>query len=256
MSREEQIARTFVELADTFVDDFDIIDFLHQLTVRCKEILTVTDAAVLLAWPGSRLHSPAPCDPGPALATLLETALGQGPALEAYRTAAPVTHGDLAHAPADWRDFTAHARRAGYTTAHALPLRLRQETLGSLLLLGTTAEPLPLADLALAQAFADAATIGLVHSRTLQNTRTVNQQLHTALQSRIVIEQAKGILAARRQISLTHAFDTMRRHARHHRLLLTTVARSIIDTGQLPDPPHPPQGCAGSTARNNGRLAE
>ncbi|MFI8997499.1 ANTAR domain-containing response regulator [Streptomyces sp. NPDC053542] len=256
MSREEQIARTFVELADTFVDDFDIIDFLHQLTVRCKEILTVTDAAVVLAWPGSRLHSPAPCDPSPALATLLDAALHQGPALEAYRTATPVTHSNLAHASADWRDFTAHARRAGYTTAHALPMRLRQETLGSLLLLGTTAEPLPPADLVLAQAFADAATIGLLHSRTLQNTQTVNQQLHTALQSRIVIEQAKGILAARRQVSLTQAFDTMRRHARHHRLLLTTVARSIIDTGQLPDPPRPSQGSNGSIARDEDTLRD
>ncbi|WP_223731821.1 ANTAR domain-containing protein [Streptomyces purpurogeneiscleroticus] len=256
MSREEEIARTFVELADTFVDDFDVIDFLHQLTVRCKEILTVADAAVLLAWPGSRLHSPAPCDPSPALATLLETAVRQGPALEAYRSASAVTHGNLAHAPDGWRDFTTHARQGGYTTAHALPLRLRRETLGSLLLLGTTAEPLPLADLALAQAFADAATIGLLHSRTLQNTQTVNQQLHTALQSRIVIEQAKGILAARLQISLAHAFDTMRRHARHHRLLLTTVARSIIDTGQLPDPPSPPQEGTSSALRDEGTLTE
>ncbi|WP_051871294.1 ANTAR domain-containing protein [Streptomyces sclerotialus] len=242
MSREEQIAQTFVELADTFVDDFDVIDFLHQLTVRCKGILTITDAAVLLAWPGRRLYSPAPCDPSPALNRLLDVALEQGPALQAYRTATAAPHGNLARAPDHWQDFITHARDAGYGTAHALPLRLRQDTLGSLLLLGTTAEPLPPADLVLAQAFADAAAIGLLHSRALRHAETVNEQLHTALHSRIVIEQAKGILAAQRRTTLNHAFDTMRRHARHHRILLTTVAHSIIDTGRLPDPSSSPRG--------------
>ncbi|WP_050512374.1 ANTAR domain-containing protein [Streptomyces rimosus] len=241
MSREQKIAETFVELADTLIADFDIIDFLQQLTARCRDILAVTDAAVLLAYPGPHLYSPAPCDPSPVLTKVLDLALREGPALDAYRTSTAIAPGNLARAPATWPGFTAEARDAGYTYASAVPLRLRQQTLGSLLLLRATDSPLPLDDLALAQAFADAATIGLIHSGTLQHTDTVNGQLHTAVHSRITIEQAKGALAAQRNISLVSAFDTMRRHARRHRLLLTTVAEHIAATGDLPRPPAAPQ---------------
>ncbi|MEU6965673.1 GAF and ANTAR domain-containing protein [Streptomyces chrestomyceticus] len=233
MGREAQITQTFVELADTFVKDFDVVDFLHQLTVRCREILAVTDAAVLLAHPGERLHSPAPCDPSPAFQDLLATALAQGPALDAYRTSTAQRPTRQAPARARWPAFTAQARAAGYHYTCALPMRLRDETLGSLLLLRTDARPLPAADLALAQAFADAATLGLLHAHTHERQETVNQQLHTALHSRIVIEQAKGILAARHHTSLNHAFNAIRHHARNHGQLLTTVAHDVINHGLL-----------------------
>ncbi|MEU6674040.1 ANTAR domain-containing protein [Streptomyces sp. NPDC046925] len=236
MSRERKIAETFVELADTLVADFDVIDFLQQLTVRCCDIFAITDAAVLLAYPGAHLYSPAPCDPSPALSKVLDLALREGPGLDAYRTASTIAPGNLAQAPQAWLDFTDLARETGYTYASAVPLRLRQETIGSLLLLRATDSPLPADDLALAQAFADAATIGLLHARSVQRTETLNEQLHTALHSRITIEQAKGFLAAYRDISLDDAFKVMRRHARHHRLLLTVVAHHIINTGDLPAP--------------------
>ncbi|MEU7162436.1 ANTAR domain-containing protein [Streptomyces chrestomyceticus] len=234
MSREAQITQTFVELADTFIKDFDVVDFLHQLTVRCRQVLAITDAAVLLAYPGERLHSPAPCDPSPALQQVLATALAQGPALDAYHTSTAQAPTRQADARTRWPDFTTHARDAGYRYTCAVPMRLREDTLGSLLLLRTAARPLPAADLALAQAFADAATIGLLHAHTLHHHESVNERLHTALHSRIVIEQAKGILAARRNISLNHAFNAIRRHARTHQMLLTTVARNVIDHGLAP----------------------
>ncbi|MER6694415.1 ANTAR domain-containing protein [Streptomyces minutiscleroticus] len=242
MSREEKIARTFVELADTLVDDFDVIDFLQQLTVRCCEIFTVADTAVLLAYPRSQLHSPAPCDPSPALAAVLDEAVRAGPALDAYRTGTTIAGEDLTRAPAGWDDFTQQAQEAGYTHACAVPLRLRRQTLGSLLLLSTTPDPLPADDLTMARAFADAATIGLLHARTLphtDHTDAVNEQLHTVLHSRITIEQAKGFLAAEHHIPLDAAFTSLHRHARHHRMLLTTVAHHVV-TGQLPPPPPAP----------------
>ncbi|MFF3277541.1 ANTAR domain-containing protein [Streptomyces chrestomyceticus] len=237
MNREQKIAETLVALADTLVDDFDVIDFLQQLTVRCRDLLDVADTAVLLAYPGPHLYSPAPCDPSPALNKIMDLAAREGPALEAYRTATAVTPGNLARAPATWHDFTTQALETGYTYAAAVPLRLRRQTLGSLLLLRTTDSCLPPADIALAQAFADAAAIGLIHARTLERAETVNEQLHTALHSRIVIEQGKGMLAALRHTSLDEAFTTMRRHARHHHLRLTAVARHIVTTRNLPHPP-------------------
>ncbi|MFH8345085.1 ANTAR domain-containing protein [Streptomyces sp. NPDC018045] len=234
MSRETQITQTFVELADTFVKDFDVVDFLHQMTVRCRQVLAITDAAVLLAYPGERLHSPAPCDPSAAFQQVLDAALVQGPALDAYRTATAQAPARRADARSRWPDFTAHARDAGYHYTCAVPMRLREDILGSLLLLRTAARALPPADLALAQAFADAATIGLLHAHTLHHHEAVTEQLHTALHSRIIIEQAKGILAARRNTSLNHAFNAIRRHARTHQMLLTTVARDVIDHGLVP----------------------
>ncbi|WP_320780186.1 ANTAR domain-containing protein [Streptomyces sp. CRN 30] len=242
MSREQHIARTFVELADTLVEDFDVIDFLQQMTVRCRELLDITDAAVFLAHPPPHLHSPAPCDPSPALQEVLNTACRQGPALDAHRARRPVTWSDPAEADARWPEFTARLRQAGYVRATAVPMRLREDNLGSLLLLRAGDRPLNADDLALAQALADAATIGLLQARTIHEQHAVNEQLHAALQNRIVIEQAKGLLAARSNISLNHAFDALRRHARHHQILLSKVARDVIDTEFTPAiPPDRPR---------------
>ncbi|MGW5736423.1 MULTISPECIES: ANTAR domain-containing protein [Streptomyces] len=234
MSREQHIARTFVELADTLVEDFDVIDFLHQMTVRCQEILDVTDAAVFLAHPNLRLHTPAPCDPSPALQRVLEAACTEGPAVDAHATAQPVSASSTADAAARWPQFTSRLQDGGYTLASAMPMRLRKENIGGLLLLRTTDRPLKADDLALAQALADAATIGLIQARTIRQQHTINTQLHTALQSRIIIEQAKGVLAARSNTTLNQAFDALRRHARRHRILLSNVAREVIESGLTP----------------------
>ncbi len=178
--------------------------------------------------------------PQPALSKVLDLALREGPGRDAYRTGAAIALGDLARAPADWNDFTTQARDVGYTHACAVPLRLRRQTLGSLLLLSATSGPLPADDLLVARGFADAATIGLLNSRTLEYAESVNEQLHTALHSRIVIEQAKGFLASQRRIPLNTAFEAMRRHARQHCVRLTTVAHNVITTGQLSQPPNTP----------------
>ncbi|MHC3473566.1 GAF and ANTAR domain-containing protein [Streptomyces sp. 7R007] len=236
MSREQHIVRTFLELADTLVKDFDLVDFLHQMTVRCQELLDVTDAAVFLDHPGTRLHSPAPCDPGPSLRHVLDAACAQGPAVDAHSSAQPVTELSPADAAARWPRFTAQLRQAGYTRATALPMRLRQDTIGSLLLLRTADRPLTADDLALAQAIADAATIGLLHARSVSQQNTLNEQLHTALQSRILVEQAKGVLAVRSSITLNQAFAAIRHYARHHRILLNQVALDVIENGLTPAP--------------------
>ncbi|MEU6994966.1 ANTAR domain-containing protein [Streptomyces sp. NPDC046465] len=229
MSRQQHITRTFLELADTLVEDFDVIDFLHQMTLRCQELLDITDAGVFLAHPPPHLHSPAPCDPGPTLQDLLNTACQQGPALDAVSTQRPVTLRSGDDAASRWPQFAADLQRAGYTQAIAVPMRLRQDIVGSLLLLHTGPRTLDAEDFALAQALASAATIGLLHARTITHQHTVNGQLHTALHSRIMIEQAKGLLAARQNITLNHAFDALRHHARSHRTLLSDVARDVID---------------------------
>ncbi|WP_394436721.1 ANTAR domain-containing protein [Streptomyces sp. SGAir0957] len=239
MSREEHIARTFLELADTLVEDFDLIEFLQQMTVRCQELLDITDAVVLLAHPAPRLYSPAPCDPQPALQRVIDAACEQGPGVEAYR----LTHAVIPDYPAPgerpvaWPQLRSALDHAGYALPTAVPMRLRGESLGALLLLHTGERALSPDDLLLAQALADAATIGLLHARTLGRQETINGQLHTALHNRIIIEQAKGIVAVRRQISLNHAFAAMRAHARDHKARISTIAMDVIDAGLLPAVP-------------------
>ena len=249
--RELSLADTFVELADTLVDDFDVIDFLQQLCLRCRELLDAPVAAVLLAPPGEPLRAVAPCDPGEALAELLDVTALEGPAVDCHAgspssdmargvqdsfNGEDLTRVDLSLADERWPAFGPLARRCGYTWACALPLRLRGERLGALLLLRTEEEELPEFDVRLGQALADAAAIGLVHERTLSAHRLTAIQLRTALDSRILIEQAKGILAARLQMGVDEAFKVLRGHARNNGQRLTAVAHKVVENGLVPDP--------------------
>ncbi|MFI0237954.1 ANTAR domain-containing protein [Streptomyces sp. NPDC016845] len=239
MSREEHIARTFLELADTLVEDFDLTGFLQRMTVRCRELLDITDAVVLLAHPAPRLYSPAPCDPRRALQRVIAVACVEGPGVEAYR----LTHAVVPDYPAPgeqasaWPELRSALDNAGYALPTAVPMRLRGESLGALLLLHTGDRALSPDDLLLAQALADAATIGLLHARTVGRQETINGRLHTALHNRVIIEQAKGIVAVRRQISLGSAFAAMRTHARDHNAEVSSIAMDVIDVGLLPAVP-------------------
>ncbi|NEA59434.1 GAF and ANTAR domain-containing protein [Streptomyces sp. SID13666] len=235
MDREQRLADTFVELADTLIDDFDIIEFLHQLSTRCLELLEVSAAAILLALPGADLHPAAASDDRAELSDLLALNQREGPALDCYRTGSPVGPFDIARSTPQWPDFAGQARRAGYGVVCALPMRLRREVIGSLLLLRAGATPLSSADVRLAQALADAATIGILHQQTLRRHADLSAQLHTALHSRIAIEQAKGVLAARWGTTVDEAFSAMRRHARTQRRLLSDVAHDIVNGGFQPD---------------------
>ncbi|MFF0745129.1 GAF and ANTAR domain-containing protein [Streptomyces sp. NPDC004111] len=246
--RELTLADTFVELADTLVDEFDVIDFFQQLCARIRQLLDVSAAAVLLAPDGEPLRSVAPCDPGEHLSELLEAAGEEGPALECHvgspqadgqgqgdaSHGADLTRVDLTLADEKWPVFGPLARRAGYTWACALPLRLRGERLGALLLLRTGTEQLSDFDVRLGQALADAAAIGLVHEQTLTSHRITAIQLRTALDSRILIEQAKGVLAAKMRVGVDEAFTVLRSHARNQGLRLTVVARAVVDDGFVP----------------------
>lgn len=235
MDREQRLADTFVELADTLIDDFDVIEFLNQLSTRCVELLEVSAAAIMLALPGADLQPAAASDPRAELSDLLALNQREGPALECYRTGAAVGPFDVSRPMPRWPSFAGQARRAGYGVVCALPMRLRREVIGSLLLLRASPTPLGAADVRLAQALADAATIGILHQQTLRQHSALTAQLHTALHSRIAIEQAKGVLAARWGTSVDEAFKSMRSHARAQRRLLSDVARDIVNGGLQPD---------------------
>jgi hypothetical protein len=237
MDREQRLAETFVELADTLVDDFDVIDFLQVLAARCVELLDVAAAGIMLADPGGSLMTMAASDERARLLELFEIQSDEGPCRDCYRLGAAVVNVDLEGARERWPQFTPQAISGGFRSANALPLRLRSQVVGSLNLFHAGTGGLGEAELRMAQALADAATIGIVHQRTIRRGEVVAGQLQLALTSRIVIEQAKGVLAERLRISPDNAFEVLRGAARSRNRLLSDLARDITsgsaDAAQL-----------------------
>jgi hypothetical protein len=231
----ELLPEAFVELADTLVAGFDVIDFLHLLTDRSVELLDASAAGLLLADPRGELRVVAASSEQVRLLELFQLQSDQGPCLDCFRTGRPVSEGDLSTADERWPRFTAIARRAGFAAVQALPMRLRNETIGALNLFRTTPGPFGTADVRVGQALADVATIGLLNERSLRRAEILNEQLQGALNSRVIIEQAKGKLAERLGLDMEQAFAVLRRHARARNRGLSDLARDFVDgTEELP----------------------
>jgi GAF domain-containing protein len=223
------LARVFVELADTLVEEFDVVEFLHMLTERCVELLNADAAGLMLADQRGNLQLVASTVERAQLLELFELQAGEGPCLECFSTGRAITNVDLPEARARWPVFSAAAVQAGFRSTHALPMRLRGQVIGALNLFADRQVRLDEDDVAIGQAMADVATIGLLHERNLREQTVLSEQLQTALHSRVLIEQAKGVLAARADITVTEAFTRMRTHARGSGLTLTGVATAVID---------------------------
>ena len=228
MSRETTLARTFVELADTLVAEFDVVDLLALLTDRCVEILDVGAAGLMLVAPEGDLRVMASSNEAMRVLELFEIQAQEGPCLDCYRTGRPVLNPDLETADGRWPRFAPEARAAGYRSAHALPMQLRGTIVGALNLFHVEPGPLREVDVDIAQALADVATIALLQHRAAVESQLVNEQLSHALNSRVAIEQAKGIVAEAEGVDMEHAFALLRNHARNHNLRLADVAGAVI----------------------------
>jgi GAF domain-containing protein len=220
--------RSVAEMADTLVDDYDVGDLLTGLADRCVSLLGVSAAGVMLASPGGRLGLVASSSEAMRLLELFELQAQEGPCLDAFRTGERVGHQDLEAGSGRWPSFSAAAVQAGFQSASALPLRLREVTLGAMNLLSVTRVPMDEADVIVARAFADLATLSIVHHRASAEAQRLNEQLAGALTSRVVIEQAKGVLAERAGVDLAEAFSRLRAYARSSNLRLTDVAQAAV----------------------------
>jgi GAF domain-containing protein len=229
MTREADVVRSLVEMADTLVDDYDVIDLLTGLADRCVSLLGVSAAGVMLVSPADRLALAASSSETMRLLELFELQAQEGPCLDAFRTGEPVGHEDLEAGSGRWPSFTAAALAAGFRSASALPLRLREVTLGALNLLSVTRSPLDEADVIVARAFADLAALSIAQHRASAEAQRLNEQLSGALTSRVVIEQAKGVISERAGVPLAEAFSRLRAYARNRNLRLTDVAQAAVD---------------------------
>jgi transcriptional regulator with GAF, ATPase, and Fis domain len=233
----ELLSDTFVDLADTMVADFDVIDFLHMLTDRSTRLLSASAAGVLLADPRGQLRVAAASSEAAGLVELFQIQSDQGPCLDCFRTGQPVTAAGLARPEQRWPRFAVAASQAGFGAVHALPMRLRDQVIGALNLFSTDTGPLGVAELRIGQALADVATIGLLQERNVRRAETLAEQLQAALNSRVVIEQAKGRLAERLGLDMDQAFALLREHARNTNQRLTDVARYITKSATADFPP-------------------
>jgi hypothetical protein len=229
MDRYERLASAFVGLADTLVADYDVIELAQQLIDSTMTLLPITAAGILLGDSSGELHVFASSSEQTRLLELLQVEADAGPCLEAYSTGQPILVEDLNVDAARWPAFAARAAEYGFRAVSALPLRLRDERIGALNLFRDERGPLSAADVAVAQALADVATVGILHQRILTRSEMVNQQLQTALNTRLIIEQAKGVLAERGTIDMDQAFKLLRMHARRTNRRLADLARDVTD---------------------------
>lgn len=228
-TREQVLAETFVELADTLVDEFDVIDFLHTLAGRAVQLLDVSAAGIMLSDQRGGLTVMASSTEEARLLELFELQSNQGPCLDCVRSGSPVAYDDLAAMRAAWPVFTPRLQALGFSSAQAVPLRLREETIGALNMFRVTPGLLTAADLAVGQALADVATVGLLQERAIAARAQLAQQLQGALNSRVLLEQAKGVLAERTGLQVDQAFRLMRAYARTRSRRLSDIAAEILE---------------------------
>ena len=242
--RESLLAQTFVEVADTLVDQFDVVDFLSGLALRCVELFDAAEAGLMVAEPGGAVQVVASSSHQMHLLELFEVQQDQGPCLDCFRTGDAISCSDLSEATDRWPMFAPEALSAGFSSVHALPMRLRKNVIGSLNLLRKERGSLDDDDLVAAQALADVATIGILQHRASAEARLLAEQLQYALNSRVTIEQAKGVLSERAGIDPETAFNALRRYSRDHNARLVDVAEGVVrrtlDVGAITASPGSP----------------
>jgi GAF domain-containing protein len=229
MTTERRLTQVFIELADTLVDEFDALDFLSTLTERSVELLRADAAGVILDDLRGSLHVVASTSDRAQVLELFELQNDQGPCLDCIREGRAVVNVSPSQARSRWPRFSAAAEELGYQSSHAIPLRLRDSVIGAMNLFSTSPAPLGDGDVALAQGLADIATIGLLQERAVRQSGLLAEQLQGALNSRILIEQAKGVLLASAGVDVDQAFRLIRDYSRRHNLPAKTVARDVID---------------------------
>ena len=229
VDRERQVTRAFVTLADTLVDDYDVADLLHTLVQQCVQLLDIAAAGLTLADERGSLQVLASSTEQARLLELFQLSIDEGPCVDCFTGKAPVFVADIAAQARRWPRFATEAARDGFASVHALPMRLRKQTIGALNLFGTASGELSADDIELAQGLADTATIGILQERAIRRGETLSEQLQTALNSRVIIEQAKGVLAVTGRLNMDDAFTALRGYARSHNLRLSDVARSLAD---------------------------
>jgi len=229
MTPDAQVTMTMAELADRLVDDFDVVDLLTSLSDHCVDVLDVQAAGVMLVSPGGDLRVIASSSAEMRDLELFEQQSEEGPCHDCYVTGEPILNTKLAAVGDRWPHFAPRALDAGFRSAHALPMHLRHLTIGALNLFRADEGQLDRDEVVLAQGFADIATLAVVQHRVAADVGLLNERLSVAVNDRVIIEQAKGVVAERTGLDMDQTFTRLRSHAKVHSIRLVNVARDIVD---------------------------
>jgi GAF domain-containing protein len=241
MISAERMSDLFVEVADTLVDEFDVVDFLHNLTVHTASISGAEAVGLMLTDQMGNLQFMAASKPSGEDLELYQLQNSEGPCLDCFASGQPVVNADLAHATDRWPTFAPRALQLGYQSVHAVPMRLREHTIGALNLFGSRDALFAESDVRVVQALADVATIALMQERLIRRAEELTEQLQGALTSRVLIEQAKGALGALAGITTDQAFELLRARARSSQKRLVDVAQEVLEEGRGPTTPSQPR---------------
>ncbi len=229
MSREARLNAAFVKLADTLTADYDVVDLLHTLMGECSALLGTQAGGLMLADTVGNLELVASTNEQADFVEVMQLNAGAGPCVDCFSTGSAVSVANIDESVDRWPEFCAAALQQGFHSVHATPLKLRGEIIGTMNLFGTSFGALRPKDAAVAQALADAATIGILHERLLREGSIVTEQLQRALDSRILIEQAKGVLSETGSMDMATAFAALRTYARNNNLSLRSVAEGVTN---------------------------
>ena len=232
MARESLLVATLVELADNLVDNYDVIDLLTLLSVRCVETIDASAAGVMLGLPGSELQFVASSNDSMKVLELFQIQANEGPCVDCYASGVAIINHELVEPDDRWPRFTPRAIESGFRSVHCLPMRLRGRTIGALNLFRSDVGRLSPEDVVVAQGLADVATIAILQHQSSLNARLLNTQLSFALNSRIIIEQAKGMISQSLSCTMDEAFGRLRAHSRNHNVRLTDVATAVVEGTQ------------------------
>ena len=228
-SREAQLSAAFVKLADTLTADFDVVDLLHTLVEECATILDTEAGGIMLLDPSGDLHLVASTSEEASLVEIMQLSAGAGPCVDAFSSGRTVTVGDIEASGSRWPAFRDEALKHGFKSVHSTPMRLRGRIIGAMNLFSTRVGELNPADVIVAQALADVASIGVLHERNMREKEIVSEQLQYALDTRILVEQAKGVLFESTPMTMDASFGSLRTYARDHLMTLRTVASGVVD---------------------------
>ena len=228
-SRAERVSAAFVRITDTLVADYDVLDLLHALVEVSIDLLDAAAAGLLLADPQGELQVLASTSERSQLVEILQLRAGAGPCVECYQTGTAIEVEDIRSLNGKWPGFQKAALSQGFRSVHAVPMRVHGKIIGAMGLFGEHPGALTREDSAIGQALADVATISILQERTSRESALVNEQLQRALNSRVLIEQAKGVIAQTAAVDMEEGFRRLRDHARTNNQSLHDTAQHIIN---------------------------
>ena len=226
---DASLGEMFARLADSLRPGYDVVDTLDLLVDAATKFTPAVEAGVLLVDESGGLHVAASTAERASDVEESQMGVDGGPCVDAIAAGTVVEVTDIGAEGWRWPEFATTAQVRGFRAGLAIPLTLRTQTLGGLNLFSPDVGPMSDSGFAIASALAQVATIAIVQHRSISETGELNEQLQRALDSRVVIEQAKGVISHQRGVAIDDAFAILRRHARSRQAGLSDVAAQIVD---------------------------